>query len=222
MRASTRAMSVKSAKGDVKAYKTLADMQQRIDRRKQSEWDKLVSTALNYVEEASMELNYRRRSGIKGPEIVPHPDDIRINFTERLVYLSGPYTMKQKMAQDFFVSAWPAIERDLVDLPLYKRRDREYLRMYLKLKRGAAEVYRLVAKRASKVNSWEAASARVRLDYLREVVWPEFSKDFPPQLAHSENFFRGVFREYVSYEPNEEEKKAVIAEIKRAVGFEAR
>jgi hypothetical protein len=84
----------------------------------------------------------------------------------------GPVTADQKMAQDLMVSTWPAVERALRNSPLFKAKDPSFLRMYAKHKGEWEMVARLVARRASKVNSWDIAKPEERMDYLRRVHWP--------------------------------------------------
>jgi hypothetical protein len=70
----------------------------------------------------------------------------------------GARTPDQKMAQDLFVSTWPAVERVWRNSPRFRAKDSWSLRQYAKFRRYFGTIVRLVAKRASKTNSWDLAT----------------------------------------------------------------
>jgi len=111
MRAATRAIGLKAAKADVKAYAAVTAKLAAIENRRRSEREELLRVAMKYKEEASWELARRKRERAAGPEIIPHPDDIDIHPRTGAVILKGPLTLDQKMAQDLLVATWPKIDR---------------------------------------------------------------------------------------------------------------
>jgi Family of unknown function (DUF5681) len=179
MRAATRAIGLKAAKGDVKAYLAVTTKLAVIEVRRQAQWEETLETVMNYKERATLELELMRRQGIAGPEIVPHPDDVSIDPKKRAIVFNGPVTFQQKMAQDFFVSFWPMAQRDWLDSPRFHGKNPQTLRLYKKLKRMADAVTRLVEKRASKTNSWTSATVEERFDYFRDFVWKDLSRRLP-------------------------------------------
>jgi hypothetical protein len=213
-RAATRAIGLKAAKGDVKAFKAVVDKRGAIDKRAEAQWEELTRTVSEYKSEAALELKRRKGEWRLKPEIIPHPDDIDIDFATRTINCDGPMTLDQKMAQDLMVSTWPERDREMRKSPLFAARDHRYLRQYRRSKREMEKVSRLVAKRASRINSWENATLEVRKDYLRKHFWPTMSENFPPGLTRSELCFLSTFRRWLGIELTKEEDQALFVELR--------
>ncbi len=214
-RAAVRAMAVKAAKGDVKAYNAISGKRAAIDKRKQAELEDTLQAVVNYKREATEEQMRRKIWRFSGPEIIPHPEDNEID-PRRGVILSGPLTREQKMAQDLMVTTWPDRERELRKSRPFVMKDRKYLREYHRMKKQMGIVYDLVGKRAFRVNSWEEATLEERKEYLRKHFWPEMSKRLPPEFARSEYCFLATFRFCLKIEPTEEQERAFLIEAGQA------
>ena len=104
MRAATRAIGLKAAKGDVKAYTALAAKRDAIEDRRRAQQEERLKAVLEYMDETTQELMRRKREGVSGPEIIPHPADIDIDPKTGSIVFNGPVTADQKMAQDLRVS----------------------------------------------------------------------------------------------------------------------
>jgi hypothetical protein len=217
MRAAVRAIALKAAKGDVKAYTALMAKRDAIEDRRRAHQKETLQAVLEYVEKATLELQRRKRERVSGPEIIPHPDDIEIDPKTGSIVLHGPVTADQKMAQDLMVSSWPAVEREIRNSPLFKAKDPSFLRMYGKRKRQFDTVSRLVARRASKVNSWDMATQQERMDYLRRVFWPSVSNKSLFANMRSDFFFKSIFRLFLGIEPSEEEFQAFLIEAREVL-----
>jgi hypothetical protein len=148
------------------------------------------------------------------PEIIPHPDDITIDFARRVISCDGPMTLDQKMAQDFMVSTWPERDREWRKSPLFAAKNRRYLRQCHSTKRKIEKVFRLVTKRASRINSWERATQEERKEYFRKYFWPEMSKGLLPELARSELFFLAACRRWLGIELTKEQDQALFIEVR--------
>jgi Family of unknown function (DUF5681) len=206
MRAAVRAIALKAAKGDVKAYTALAAKRDAIADRRRAHQEQTLQAILEYVDEAMLELVRRKEEGVSGPEVIPHPDDFDIDPKTGSIVLHGPLTADQKMAQDLVVSTWPAVEREMRNSPLFEAKIPWFLRLYAKRKRNWEKAAHLMARRASKVNSWDIATLEERMDYLRRV----YSKKYA--TVRSEAWFKSVFRLYLGIEPSEEERRAFLEE----------
>lgn len=215
MRAATRAIGLKAAKGDVKAYAAVIAKRAAIEKRRRAELEEMLRTVSEYKEQATIELMRRKRERRSGPEIIPHPDDIDVDPKTGSVVFNGPITPDQKMAQDLLVSRWPAVEREWRNSPLFVAKDPRFLRLHAKLKRQVGTVVRLVAKRASKINSWDLATLEERIDYLRMCNWPTISRNFPPEFVQSEYCFKSIFRHWLGIEPTEEQQQAFLVEARK-------
>jgi hypothetical protein len=124
------------------------------------------------------------------------------------------------MAQDFLMSNGPELSRETFDLSRSLARDRRVLREAHKIKKQMEEVSRLVAKRASKVNSWEMATLEQRTDFLWKEIWPDFSENLPLPLRQSELCFKSTFRSYLGIELTKEEERRLIIEFRKALQIE--
>jgi hypothetical protein len=213
MRAATRAIALKAAKGDVKAYATVSAKLAAIENRRRAEREEMLREVAEYKQHAAQELMRRKRNGESGPEIIPHPDDIDIDPRTGAVIFNGPLTPDQKMAQDLVVSAWPAMGIELRNSRLFRAKDPRSLRGYAKFRRYFGTVVRLVEKRASRTNSWDLATLEERMDHLRRCHWPTICAkyDFPPEFVRSECYFKAIFHPWLRIEPTEEENRAFLS-----------
>jgi hypothetical protein len=157
----------------------------------------------------------RKMMRMSESNIIPHPVDLDID-PRRGVICNGPWTLEQKMAQDLLVTIWPDRERELRRSPLFAAKDRKYLREFHKMKKQMDPVYDLVAKRASKTDSWEEATLEERKEYLRRYLWPEISKGLPRELAASEYCFLGAFRFCLKVELTQDQERAFAIEARKA------
>ena len=201
----------------MKAYAAVTSKRAAIEKRRRAEREEMLKLAVEYKEQATLELRRRKREGTSGPEIIPHPDDIDFDPTTGAIIFNGPVTADKKMAQDLLVSAWPAAERQWRNSPLFVAKDRRFLRQYAKLKRQMKTVLHLVAKRASKINSWERATPQERIDYLRRTVWPTISGNFPLELVQSEVLLKLTLRLWLGIEPTEEEQQEFLMEAHKVL-----
>jgi hypothetical protein len=186
-----------------------------IEKRRQVEREELLRLAVEYKEQATLELMRRKQTRVSGPEIIPHPDDIDFDPTTGSIILNGPVTRDQKMAQDVAVSRWPAVEQEWRNSPLFVAKNPWFLRQYAKLKKQTETVGRLVARRASKINSWDMATPEERIDFARRRLWPEVSKNFPLEFAQSEYCLKSTLRLWLGIEPTKEEDQAFFKEARR-------
>ena len=123
LRAATRALGLKAAKGDVKAYAVVTARRAAIENRRRAEREETLRIVMEYKEQGTQELMRRKRKGTSEPESMPHPDDIDIDPTTGAVSFNGPLTLDQKMAQDLLVSALPAIEQEWRISPRFRAKD---------------------------------------------------------------------------------------------------
>jgi hypothetical protein len=91
-----RSITVKAAKGDHRSQRLLTDMLKKVEERENTRHLQMMEAAVDYINDADFELERRERLGTTGPDIVPHPDDIRFKEDTGLPYLLGPATFAQK------------------------------------------------------------------------------------------------------------------------------
>jgi hypothetical protein len=213
-RAATRAILLKAAKGDVKAFVAVKAKREAIDERRRVQKGELLRVVSDYKRDMTQELRLRTKLRVSGPEIIPHPDDVIIDPMTGSITINGPMNEDQKMAQDMLVSRWPTIERRWRESPPIVAKNVRHLRQYEKLKRQMEKVGRLVAKRASRINSWDMATLEERIAYLRRSLAELLTKIQPSAVVRSELCFKLMLRDWLGIEPTEEEHQAVILEIR--------
>lgn len=91
-----RSITVKAAKGDHRSQKLVTDMIKKVEDQENSLRDELTEIAMTYIHDAELELDRRKRLGTTGPEIIPHPDDIRFDQETGMPYIAGPSTFAEK------------------------------------------------------------------------------------------------------------------------------
>jgi hypothetical protein len=215
IRAATRAIGLKAAKGDVKAFLAVTRKLATIETRQQALWEQRLATVVAYKELTTQELDSRRKQGVVGPEIIPHPDDICIDSKKREIVFNGPMTPDQKMAQDFLVSFWPTAQRDWLDAPRFHGKNPHALRIYARMKKRIEIVTRLIEKRASKTNSWTSATLEERRDYFWKFLWKGLSRSLPLEVVQSERMARTAFNGMFGIEETEEERREFPTEYQR-------
>jgi hypothetical protein len=66
MRAATRAIGLKAAKGDVKAYAAMSTKLAAVENRRRAEREELLRVVMEYKEKATQELTRRKRERTPG------------------------------------------------------------------------------------------------------------------------------------------------------------
>ena len=84
------------------------------DRRVAS--TQLLKTAIDYKEHWHRVLAERARTGTTGPEPVPHPDDVLVDYETGNIRIDGPVMEEQKEAQNRLRAMWPDIEQSLKEI----------------------------------------------------------------------------------------------------------
>lgn len=215
VRAGIRSLSVKAAKGDVPSFKEIMKERHRIEIRRQTEWEVNVRFTLEYKQDMNERMRLEKKRGEVGPEIVPHPDDIEINFEKREIEFNGPITREQKLAQDFLIANGGLLFDAHENASGMSSVDPRTFRLGRRQRRRYETITLLVRKRASRVNSWELATIEERTDFLRRVVWPDFSAHMPFSLAQSEVCFKSAMRRYLNIELTKGEQLQLRRDIRR-------
>jgi hypothetical protein len=76
----------------------------------------LLKTAFDYKEHWHHELAEHARKGTTGPEPVPHPDDVIIDYDTGKIRFDGPVEEEQKEAQTRLRTMWPVMEQSLKEI----------------------------------------------------------------------------------------------------------
>lgn len=90
-----RTMAIKGAKGDHRSQRLFAEMLWEIEGAQQKEHLDMLMTAVGYKELAQQEITRREQRGLPPPLILPHPDDVLIDWETGAVKVAAPVTREQ-------------------------------------------------------------------------------------------------------------------------------
>jgi hypothetical protein len=108
-----RKVAVAAANGNGRALQQILNRVDMAEAARRAGTMEMLKVALEYKERWNSILAERARDGTTGPEPVPHPDDIIIDYETGEVRIEGPVLEEQKDAQDALHAKWPDLERDL-------------------------------------------------------------------------------------------------------------
>ena len=108
-----RKVAVAAANGNTRAQQNILSLVigAETDRRVAS--TQLLKTAIDYKKHWHHVLAERARKGTTGPEPVPHPDEVIIDYETGDIRIDGPVMEEQKEAQNQLRASWPDIEQSL-------------------------------------------------------------------------------------------------------------
>ena len=111
-----RSLAVNAAKGNQRAQRLFTELLSSVEtanRRLNDEW---LDVAITYKVEWERELERRARLGITGPEPLPHPDDVFIDFRKGMASIRGPVSKEQKQQWDLWLQQKKLFEEELEEL----------------------------------------------------------------------------------------------------------
>ena len=91
-----RSLAVNAAKGQPRAQKIFTDMVAKVEsdtRRANEEW---IQAALEYKLSAEDEIRYREAQGLPTLDILPHPEDMIVDYRTGEIAIKGPMTHKER------------------------------------------------------------------------------------------------------------------------------
>jgi hypothetical protein len=114
--AALRSLAISAAKGNLRAQREVVSHLRWVESERRATKMKIFENAMEYKAEMSEKLRNPERWGISEADVVPHPDDILINFFTGEVSMKGPVTTEQRDAQDQVVAMRPQVEEDIQKL----------------------------------------------------------------------------------------------------------
>jgi len=98
-----RSLAVNAAKGNQRAQRLFTEILSTTESQNMRLHNEFLETAIEYKVGWEKVLEHRKQTGVTGPEPIPHPDDIEIDFQTGLVRINGPMTKEQKASVDFLM-----------------------------------------------------------------------------------------------------------------------
>jgi hypothetical protein len=90
-----RALAVNGAKGNVRAQREFIAVVTAAEREETADQASLLAGVIEYTLAYEAELQRRKELGIKGPDLVPHPDDLVIEQATGKLHIRGPATAQE-------------------------------------------------------------------------------------------------------------------------------
>jgi Family of unknown function (DUF5681) len=98
--AAVRSLAVNAVRGQHRAQQLFMTLLSETEHANKTSHDEWLQTAIEYKADWELELQRRAYLGLTGPEPLPHPDDIVIDFATGEVIIKGPITKEQKANRD--------------------------------------------------------------------------------------------------------------------------
>jgi len=100
VQAITRSLAIKAAQGDLRAQKIFTDLVSKQEAKDKKLYDAYLDAMLEYKMGWEAEFESYKRAGLKPPELIPHPDDIKLDLSTGQVRVTGPFTKEEKEIRD--------------------------------------------------------------------------------------------------------------------------
>ncbi len=111
-----RKVAVAAANGNIRAQQNYLNLLIGAEADRRVATMELLKTAVDYKEHWHHVLAERARKGTTGPEPVPHPDDVIIDYETGKIRIDGPVEEEQKEAQNRLRIMWPHMEESLKEI----------------------------------------------------------------------------------------------------------
>jgi uncharacterized protein DUF5681 len=152
-----RSITVKAAKGEHRSQKLVTDMIKKVEDQETSLRDEMTEIAMTYIHDAEMELDRRKRHGTTGPEIIPHPDDIRFDQETGMPYIAGPSTFAEKRDYEKIcegIECFQEMREETVEMLENETNEKEITRLEGRIERAETYIKTLDAK----IHGWRPKS----------------------------------------------------------------
>jgi hypothetical protein len=111
-----RKVAILAANGNTRAQQSYLNLVMGAEADRRTAATEILRFNVLYKERWHRVLAERARTGATGPEPLPHPDDIIIDYKTGEVRIDGPVTEEQKAERDQLCAQWPELEREAGEL----------------------------------------------------------------------------------------------------------
>jgi hypothetical protein len=111
-----RKVAIAAANGNIRAQQNYLNLLIGAEADRRVANVEMLKTAVDYKEHWHHVLAQRARKGTTGPEPVPHPDEVIIDYETGNIRIDGPVMEDQKQARDQLRAMWPKLERELMGI----------------------------------------------------------------------------------------------------------
>jgi Family of unknown function (DUF5681) len=111
-----RKVAVAAANGNIRAQQNYLNLLIGAEASRREASTQMLKIAVDYKEHWHRVLAERARKGTTGPEPVPHPDEVVIDYRTGEVRIEGPVLEEQREAQNQLRAMWPDYEQTLKEI----------------------------------------------------------------------------------------------------------
>jgi Family of unknown function (DUF5681) len=115
-KAVVRALAVNAARGQLRSQQVFTKLLTETERDRKALTDRLFDMALDYKLKWEQELERRKALGVTGPEPLPHPDDVKLDFRTSGVKFLGPLLKEHKAELDRLYDLAEQADREIASL----------------------------------------------------------------------------------------------------------
>lgn len=133
IQAAMRALGISAMKGSRLAQRALAELVRDAEAKHRAETEAEMEAMITFKRNWTEEIERCRRSGLPEPEIVPHPDDIMIDFRNGGVKFFGPLNADEKPHWDELIRRRDDAQQEISELASLYRNARKAERKELML-----------------------------------------------------------------------------------------
>jgi hypothetical protein len=119
-----RALAVNAARGQLRSQQAFTKLLSETERTQKDLMNRLFDASLDYKLKWDEELEHRKKLGIIGPEPLPHPDDVHLNFRTGEVTFVGPLTKQGKVQWDRLHDLLEDVDRELETMTVQLKKTR--------------------------------------------------------------------------------------------------
>ncbi len=139
IQAAMRALTIAAMKGSRLSQKVLAELVKEAEAKHRADTEAEMEAALEYKQRWTDHLQQLRARGLPEPELVPHPDDIMIDFRNGGAQVRGPLTDDDKEQHDMKVARRNDAQAEVSEYAKLHRRARDPKRKQMWLEWWLAE-----------------------------------------------------------------------------------
>ena len=125
MQAAIRALGISAMKGSRLAQRALAELVRDAEAKHRAETEASMEAMIEYKQKWGVELERCRRLGLPEPKLVPHPEDIMIDFRSGGVKICGPLNQDEKPEWDKWIQRRDDAQVEVSDYAALYRKARK-------------------------------------------------------------------------------------------------
>jgi hypothetical protein len=125
MQAAIRALGISAMKGSRLAQRALAELVRDAEAKHKAETEAAMEAMLEYKQKWGAEIERCRRLGQPEPVLVPHPDDIMVDFRDGGVKVRGPLNEDEKPEWDKWIQRRDDAQVEVSDYAALYRKARK-------------------------------------------------------------------------------------------------